>query len=144
MTPWTPLSMEILQAGILEWVAMFSSKGSSQPRDQTQVSHIAGGLPSETPEKPMNPGVGSLSLLQGIFPTQELNGGLLHCRRILYRLSYQGSPFPCVEHSKTQIGSATCPAVSFFHAFSKCTRNSLGPDPITVLLNDWVFTYIPW
>ena len=34
----------ILQARILEWVAMPSSKGSSQPRDRTQVSHIAGGL----------------------------------------------------------------------------------------------------
>ena len=34
-----------------------------------------------------NTGVGSLSLLQGIFPTQELSWGLLHCRRILYQLS---------------------------------------------------------
>ena len=39
-----------------------------------------------------NTGVGSLSLLQGIFPTQESNWGLLHCRWILYQLSYQGSP----------------------------------------------------
>ena len=39
-----PLSMGILQARILEWVAMPSSKGSSQPRDQTQVSLIAGGF----------------------------------------------------------------------------------------------------
>ena len=39
-------------------------------------------------------GVGSLSLLQGIFPTQGLNPGLPHCRRILYQLSYQGSPSP--------------------------------------------------
>ena len=39
-----------------------------------------------------NTGVGSLSLLQGIFPTQELNQGLLHCRQILQQLSYQGSP----------------------------------------------------
>ena len=39
-----------------------------------------------------NPGVGSHSLLQGIFPTQELNQGFLHCRGILYQLSYQGSP----------------------------------------------------
>ena len=39
-----------------------------------------------------NIGVGSLSLLQGIFPIQELNQGLLHCRQILYQLSYQGSP----------------------------------------------------
>ena len=37
-------------------------------------------------------GVGSLSLLQGIFPTRGLNLGLPHCRRILYQLSYQGSP----------------------------------------------------
>ena len=34
----------ILQARILEWVAVPFSRGSSQPRDQTQVSHIAGGL----------------------------------------------------------------------------------------------------
>ena len=36
-----------------------------------------------------NTGVGSLSLLQWIFLTQELNWGLLHCRQILYQLSYQ-------------------------------------------------------
>jgi len=34
----------ILQARILEWVAIPFSRGSSQPRDQTQVSHIAGGF----------------------------------------------------------------------------------------------------
>ena len=39
-----------------------------------------------------NTGVGSLSLLQGIFPTQGSNPGLPHCRRILYHLSHQGSP----------------------------------------------------
>ena len=38
-----------------------------------------------------NTGVGSLSLLQHIFPTQGSNPGLPHCRRILYQLSYQGS-----------------------------------------------------
>ena len=49
-------------------------------------------LPSEPPGKPKNTGVGSLSILPGIFMTQELNRSLLHCRRILYQLSYQGSP----------------------------------------------------
>ena len=49
MIPWTvanqaPLSMGILQARILEWVAMPSARGSSQPRDQTQVSRVAGGF----------------------------------------------------------------------------------------------------
>ena len=38
-----------------------------------------------------NTGVGSLSILQGIFTTQGSNTGLLHCRQILYQLSYQGS-----------------------------------------------------
>ena len=47
--PWTlacqaPLSMGILQARILKWVAMPSSRGSSQPRDPTQVSSNAGGF----------------------------------------------------------------------------------------------------
>ena len=39
-----------------------------------------------------NTGVGSLSLLQGIFPTQGLNPGLLNCWQILYQLSHKGSP----------------------------------------------------
>ena len=34
----------ILQARTLEWIAMLSSRGSSQPRDRTQVSHVAGGF----------------------------------------------------------------------------------------------------
>ena len=36
--------------------------------------------------------MGSLSLLQGIFPTQGLNTGLLHCMWILYQLSHKGRP----------------------------------------------------
>ena len=39
-----------------------------------------------------NTGVGSLSLLQGIFPTQRSNPGLPYCRQILYQLSHKGSP----------------------------------------------------
>ena len=39
----------------------------------------------------MNTGVGCHSLLQGIFPTQGLNTGLLHCRQIFYHVSHQGS-----------------------------------------------------
>ena len=40
----------------------------------------------------MNTGVGSLALLQGIFLAQESNQGLLHCRQILYQMSYEGRP----------------------------------------------------
>ena len=80
----------ILQARILEWVAFPFSRGSSQPRDRTQVSHIAGdSLPAQPQGKQKNAGVGSLSPFQEIFPTQESNRGLLHCRRILYQLSYE-------------------------------------------------------
>ena len=39
-----------------------------------------------------NTGMGCHALLQGIFPTQRLNPGLLHCRQILHHLSCQGSP----------------------------------------------------
>ena len=61
----------ILQARILELVAVPFSRGSSQPRDWTQVSHIAGRFfTMEATSKPKKTGVGSLSLLQGIFPTQ--------------------------------------------------------------------------
>ena len=82
----------ILQARILIWIAFLFSRGSSQPKDQTQVSHIAGGfLPAEPQGKPKNTGMSSLSLLQWIFLTWESNQGLLHCRQILYQLSYQGS-----------------------------------------------------
>ena len=96
--PWTvacqaPLSMGILQVRILEWVAMPSSRGSSQSRDQTQATHTVGGFFTvwATREDQVNTGVCSLSLLQGIVPIQESNWGLLHCRQILYQLSYQES-----------------------------------------------------
>ena len=82
----------ILQARILEWVAFPFSRGSSQLRNRNQVSLIAGdSLLAEPPRKLKNTGVGSLSLFQWIFPTKELNWGLLHCRRLLHQLSYQVS-----------------------------------------------------
>ena len=49
----------------------------------------ADSLPSEPPGKSKNTGVGCHSLLQGIFPSQGSNPALLHCRQILYHLSYQ-------------------------------------------------------
>ena len=64
-------------------------QGSSEPRSPPlQVDSS----PSEPAGKPKNTGMGSLSLLQGIFLTQELIQGLLHCRQILYQPNYQGSP----------------------------------------------------
>ena len=109
----------ILQARILEWVAIPFSRVSSQPRGTTWVSCITSRrftlwatreAQSESESRsvvsdslwpqwlhsPWNSpgkttGVGSLSLLQGIFPTQGSNPGLLHCRQILFQLSHKGS-----------------------------------------------------
>ena len=46
----------------------------------------ADSLPAELPGKPKITGVDSLSLFQKIISTQESNWGLLHCRKILYKL----------------------------------------------------------
>ena len=84
-----------LQARILESVAFPFSRGSSQSRDQTQISHIAGTFFTSSAIREA-PGILEwlrLSLLQRIFPTQESNWGLLHCRQILYQLSYQSPAF---------------------------------------------------
>ena len=51
------------------------------------------GLSSPWNSPDQNTGVGCLSLLQGIFPTQGLNPGLPHCQQILYQLSCKESPW---------------------------------------------------
>ena len=61
------------------------------PKDCSLPGSSAHGIlcPWNSPGK--NTGVGSHSLLQGIFPAQGSNPGLLHCRQILYHMSHQGS-----------------------------------------------------
>ena len=82
----------ILQTRILEWVAFPFFRESSQPRDWTQVSGVAGGFfTSWATREAQEIWSGSLSLLQWIFLAQESNRGLLHCRLIIYQLSYKGS-----------------------------------------------------
>jgi len=89
----------ILQTRILEWVFplqwIFLSPGDLpnpgiKPRSLTLQ---ADSLPAEPQGKPKNTAVGSLPLLQWIFPTQESNRGLLYYRQILYQLSHEGSPY---------------------------------------------------
>ena len=70
-----------------------------------------------------NTGAGSLSLLQGIFPTQKLNPGFLNCRQILYHLSHKGTsrilewvvyPFSSgFSHPRNRTG-VSCIAGGFF------------------------------
>jgi len=100
----------ISEARILEWIAISFSRASSPPRDllhwqagSLPLRHQRTGIseshsvvsallygPWNSPGQ--NTGVGSLSLLQGISPTQELKRDLPHCRRILYQLNHKGSP----------------------------------------------------
>ena len=88
----------ILQARILEWVAFPFSKGSSQPRSPALQAES---LLAEPPEKSKNTGVGSLSLIQESFQTQESNQGLLHCKWILYQLSYLGTWLDSLKRKKS-------------------------------------------
>ena len=87
-TPWTIQSMEFFRPEY--WSELpFPSPGDlpnpgSEPRSPTLQADY---LPAEPQGKPKNTGVGSLSLLQRIFLTHELNQGLLNCRWILYQLS---------------------------------------------------------
>ena len=79
----------------------------------------ADSLPAEPPGKPKNTGVGSPSL-QWIFLTQESNRGLLHCRWILYQLSYQGIPYLTVLGSKACKSPALWKSPPWTHYISKC------------------------
>ena len=99
---WDPIDYRvrgILQATLLKWAALPFFRGSSQLRhlpnpgiERGNPALQADSVPAEPQGKPKNTEVGSLSLLQQIFPTQASNRGLLHCKQILYQLSYQGIP----------------------------------------------------
>ena len=71
---------------------MRSSRKVKVPQLVVSDSLRPQGLYSPWNSPGQNTGVGSLSLLQEIFPTQGSNPGLPHCGRILYQLSHQGSP----------------------------------------------------
>ena len=88
----------ILQTRRLEWVAFPSPGDLPNPGIESRSPALqADSLPVEPQGKPSNTGVGSLSLLQQIFPTQESNQDLLHCRQVCYQLSYE------IKRQQTQI-----------------------------------------
>ena len=92
----------IFQARVLEWGACAIKSTWKWKSERVSRSVVSDSLwphglgptrllcPFSFPGK--NTGVGSHSLLQGIFLTQGLNPGLLYCRQILYHLNHQGSP----------------------------------------------------
>ena len=97
-TPWTvtlqvPLSMGFSRQEYWSGLPFPSPGDFPSPEIKPRYSTLqADPLRSEPPGKPKNTEVGSLSLLQGNFPTQELNTSLLPYRQILYQLNYRGSP----------------------------------------------------
>ena len=90
------------------WVRSLAQEDSLENGMATHSSILAGEFygqrslevysPWDSPGQ--NTGVGSCSLVEGNFPTQGSNPGLLHHRQILYHLSHQGSPTDAIEQSK--------------------------------------------
>ena len=74
------------------WNLSWVSQSESESRSVLSDSLWPHGLYSPWNPPGQDTGVGSLSLLQGTFPTQGSNPGLPQCRQILYPLSHQGSP----------------------------------------------------
>ena len=99
-----------------------------------------------------NTGVGSLSLLQGIFPTQGLNPGLPHCRQILYQLSHQGSPrilewvaYPFSRGSswpRNRTG-VSCIAGRFFTSWAMREVNNYTTDVLPQKWKLWTWHEVP-
>ena len=88
----------------------------------------AGSLLTEAPGKPKNTGVGSLSLLRGIFLTQESNWGLPHCGRIPYQLSYRYQLQVCEHPPALEPPSHPLPPVPLgHHGALSCAR---GPHAV--------------
>ena len=71
-------------------VLCWTAQSCPTPSDPVDCSLSGSCVHGDSPGK--NTGMGCHALLQGIFQTQESNRGLLHCRQILYQMSYQGSP----------------------------------------------------
>ena len=82
------------QTTVLKWCVRrgFYHPLESESRSVVSYSLKPHGLYCPWKSPSQNTGVGSLSLLQGIFPTQELNLGLLYCWWILYQLELPGKP----------------------------------------------------
>ena len=92
-TPWTIQSMEFSRTEYWSGYLFPSPEDLPNPGIEPSSPTLqVDSLPAEPQGKPKNTRVGRISLFQWICLTQESNWSLLHCRQILYQLSYQGSP----------------------------------------------------
>ena len=100
-TLWTVQSMGFSKPGYWSGQPFPSSGDHPNPGIKLRSPTLqVDSLPAEPQGKPKHTGVGSLSILQQILLTQELNRDLLHCRQILYQLSFQGTPVNREEPSE--------------------------------------------
>ena len=91
-TPWTIQSLEFSRPEYWSGECLHSQGDFPNPEIEPRSPALrADSLLAEPQGKPNNTGVGSLSLPQRIFLTQESNRGLPHCGQILYQLSHRGS-----------------------------------------------------
>ena len=126
-TPWTvahqaPLSMGIFQAGILQWVAIPFSRGSSRPRDRTWVSHTAGRfLMGWTTREAPQQGLATAKLLQSCPTLCNPRDG-----------SPPGSPVPGILQARTLEWAA----ISFSNAW-KWKVEVKSPSRVRLLATPW-------
>ena len=106
------------------------------------------GLDSPWNSPGKNTGVGSLSLLQGIFPTQRSNLGLSHCRQILYQLNHKRSPrilewvaypFSSGSSQPRNWTGVSCITGGFFTNWAIREAPFLNYIEITVYLQCWLY-----
>ena len=86
----------------------------SESRSVVFNSSRAHGLCGPWNSPGQNTGVGSLSLLQGIFPTQRSNPGIPHCRQIFYQLRHKGSPYMSVQFSRSVVSNSLRPHMHLY------------------------------
>ena len=123
---WENLTFSKCYSAVLSHSVLFNSLGPQG----LQPSRLL--CPWDFPGK--NTGVGCQALLQGIFPTQGSNPGLLHCKWILYQLSYQGSPDIGISsvQSLSRVWLFVTPWTEAHQASLSITNSRSPPKPISI------------
>ena len=121
--PWTIESMGFFRPEYWSGSPLPSPGDVPNPRiEPRSPALLVDSLPASPQGKPKNTEMGSLSLLQQVFPIQGLNQGLLNCRWILYQLSYEGSPlYPSIPLQRKTSQSCRS-AVSGLHSVASFFR----------------------
>ena len=152
VTPWTaacqaPLSMRFPHRKILEWVAMPSPMGSSQPRNQTQVSCIAGRFFTTWATRKVPEYCIAYPFSRGSFWPQNQNGVFCVGKADSLRAELQGSAFFVSTSSYFQIISSLAHFTSKDKDMSACTQFHYHPAYISCLIPKYLcssFRIVTW